>query len=179
MRAVKGFFHKLWQAWNGDFNFDKWFNKRRKLREAKNPLVKLWHRHYLMKMNNKYAAFIPPTLDIPRSVTFPHGISGIFISVGAKLGENCVIFQQVTIGSNTLEGSKRQGSPILEDNVFVGAGAKIIGGVTVGAGSRVAAGCALSEDVPPDSTVLPGKPVIRPGRPGRDNSFRTPPAAFS
>lgn len=179
MRAVKGFFHKLWQAWNGDFNFDKWFNKRRKLREAKNPLVKLWHRHYLMKMNNKYAAFIPPTLDIPRSVTFPHGISGIFISVGAKLGENCVIFQQVTIGSNTLEGSKRQGSPVLEDNVFVGAGAKIIGGVTVGAGSRVAAGCALSEDVPPDSTVLPGKPVIRPGRPGRDNSFRTPPAAFS
>lgn len=176
---MKGFFHKLWQAWNGDFNFDKWFNKRRKLREAKNPLVKLWHRHYLMKMNNKYAAFIPPTLDIPRSVTFPHGISGIFISVGAKLGENCVIFQQVTIGSNTLEGSKRQGSPVLEDNVFVGAGAKIIGGVTVGAGSRVAAGCALSEDVPPDSTVLPGKPVIRPGRPGRDNSFRTPPAAFS
>lgn len=176
---MKGFFHKLWQAWNGDFNFDKWFNKRRKLREAKNPLVKLWHRHYLMKMNNKYAAFIPPTLDIPRSVTFPHGISGIFISVGAKLGENCVIFQQVTIGSNTLEGSKRQGSPVLEDNVFVGAGAKIIGGVTVGAGSRVAAGCALSEDVPPDSTVLPGKPVIRSGRPGRDNSFRTPPAAFS
>ena len=176
---MKRLLHKLWQRWNGDFDFDKWFAKRRKLREAKNPLVKLWHRHYLMKMNNKYAAFIPPTLDIPRSVTFPHGISGIFISVGAKVGEHCVIFQQVTIGSNTLEGSKRQGSPVLEDNVFVGAGARIIGGVTVGAGSRVAAGCALSEDVPPDSTVLPGRAVIRPGQPGRDNSFRTPPAAFS
>ena len=90
-----------------------------------------------------------------------------------------MIFQQVTIGSNTLEGSKRQGSPVLEDRVFVGAGARIIGGVTIGAGSRVAAGCALSEDVPPDSTVLPGRAVIRPGQPGRDNSFRTPPAAFS
>jgi len=90
---VKRLFHKLWQRWNGDFNFDKWFEKRRKLREAKTPLAKLWHRHYLMKMNNKYAAFIPPTLYIPRSVTFPHGISGIFISVGAKLGEHCVIFQ--------------------------------------------------------------------------------------
>lgn len=176
---MKKLLHKLWQKWNGDFDFDKWFAKRRKLKAAKNPLVKLWHRHYLMKMNNKYAAFIPPTLDIPRSVTFPHGISGIFISVGAKLGEHCVIFQQVTIGSNTLEGSKRQGSPVLEDNVFVGAGAKIIGGVTIGAGSRIAAGCALSEDVPPDSTALPGKAVIRPGKPGRDNSFRTPPAAFS
>ena len=176
---MRRFFHKLWQRWNGDFNFDKWFQKRRKLQEAKNPLVKLWHRHYLMKMNNKYAAFIPPTLYIPRSVTFPHGISGVFISVGAKIGENCVIFQQVTIGSNTLEGSRRQGSPTLEDNVFVGAGAKIIGGDTIGAGSRVAAGCALSEDVPADSTVLPGKAVIRPGTPGRDNSFRTPPAAFS
>lgn len=176
---MRRFFHKLWQKWNGDFDFDKWFAKRRKFQAAKNPLAKLWHRHYLMKMNNRYAAFIPPTLYIPRSVTFPHGISGIFISVGAKIGENCVIFQQVTIGSNTLEGSKRQGSPTLEENVFVGAGAKIIGGVTVGEGTRVAAGCALSEDVPANSTVLPGKAVIRPGTPGRDNSFRTPPAAFS
>ncbi len=171
---ARGIAHRLWQWWNGDFNFDKWFQKRAKFQRAKNPVVRLWHRHYLMKMNNRYNAFIPPTLDIPRSVTFPHGISGVYISVGAHIGEGCVIFQQVTIGSNTLEGSKRQGSPTLEDHVFVGAGARIIGKVTVGEGSRVAAGCALSEDVPAWSTVLPGRAVIRPGRPGRDNSFRTP-----
>lgn len=175
---AKGLAHRLWQSWNGDFNFDKWFAKRRKLKEAKSPLAKLWHRHYLMKMNNRYNAFIPPTLDIPRSVVFPHGIAGVFISVGAKIGEGCVIFQQVTIGSNTLPNSKRQGSPVLEDHVFVGAGAKIIGAVTVGRGSRVAAGCALAQDVPPGTTVLPGKPELRPGDPDRDNGFYTPKAAF-
>lgn len=170
--------HRLWHAWNGDFNFDKWFAVRAKFQAARNPVAKLWYRHYLTKVNNRFCAFIPPTLYIPRSVVFPHGISGVYLSVGAKIGEGCVIFQQVTIGSNTLAGSRRQGSPVLEDHVFVGAGARIIGQVTIGAGSRIAAGCALSEDVPPDSTVLPGHPVIRPGQPGRDNSFRTPQAAF-
>lgn len=175
---AKGLVHRLWQRWNGDFNFDKWFRYRRRFQTAKNPVWKLWCRHYLMKMNNRYNAFIPPSLIIPRSVVFPHGISGVYLSVGCKLGEGCVIFQQVTIGSNTLPDSKRQGSPILEDHVFVGAGARIIGAVTVGRGSRIAAGCALSEDVPPGSTVVPGKPTIRPGDPDRDNSFRTPDAAF-
>jgi serine O-acetyltransferase len=44
---------------------------------------------------------------------FPHGIKGIFVSSGAKIGKACVIFQQVTIGSNTLEGSKGYGSPLI------------------------------------------------------------------
>lgn len=176
---ARGALHRLWQSWNGDFNFDKWFRVRARFQRTKNPVAKLWYRHYLMKMNNRYNAFIPPALVIPRSVVFPHGISGIFLSVGCVIGENCVIFQQVTLGSNTLEGSKRTGSPVLEDNVFIGAGARVIGGVTLGRGCRVAAGCALSQDVPPGATALPGKAVIRPGDPERDNSFRTPAAAFA
>lgn len=171
---AKGLPHRLWQWWNGDFNFDRWFAHRAKLEKAKSPLAKLWHRHYLMKMNNRYAAFIPPTLHIPRSTVFPHGISGVFLSVNCVLGENCVIFQQVTLGSNTLEGSKRQGSPILEDNVFVGAGVRIIGKVTIGAHSRIAAGTALSTDVPPNTTVYPPRPTMRTDEDLRVNTFRTP-----
>jgi serine O-acetyltransferase len=42
---------------------------------------------------------------------FPHGINGVFVSGGAIIGRNCVIFQQVTIGSNTLSDSDGKGSP--------------------------------------------------------------------
>lgn len=173
-----GLARKIQNAWNGEFNFDKYFSGREKYQHSKNPLARLWYGHYCAKENNRWCASIPLPLKLPRSVQFPHGISGIYISVGARIGEGCVIFQQVTIGSNTLPNSKHQGSPVLEDHVFVGAGAKIIGAVTVGRGSRVAAGCALAQDVPPGTTVLPGKPELRPGDPDRDNGFYTPKAAF-
>ena len=62
--------------------------------------------------------------------------------------------QQVTIGSNTTKGSKRNGSPLIEDDVFIGAGAKIIGNVRVGHNSRIGANCVVVKDVPPNSVVV-------------------------
>lgn len=53
--------------------------------------------------------------DVP---VFPHGMYGIFVSDGAEIGKNAVIFQQVTIGSNTLADSRKQGSPVIGDNVY-------------------------------------------------------------
>lgn len=64
--------------------------------------------------------------DVP---VFPHGMYGIFVSDGAEIGKNAVIFQQVTIGSNTLADSRKQGSPVIGDNVYIGSGAKIIGNI--------------------------------------------------
>ena len=89
--------------------------------------------------------------DIP---CFPHGLSGVFISTGAKIGKNCVIFHQVTIGSNTLENSKNIGAPTIGDNVFIGAGAKIIGKVHIGNNVRIGAGAVVVCDVPDNSTVV-------------------------
>lgn len=57
---------------------------------------------------------------------FPHGMKSIFVSGDAKIGKNCVIFQQVTIGSNTLSDSRSRGAPVIGDNCYIGAGAKII-----------------------------------------------------
>ena len=91
---------------------------------------------------------------------FPHGISGIYISSEAKIGSNVTILQQVTIGSNTISGSKSIGAPTVGNNVYIGAGAKIIGNVHVGDNSIIGANCIVVEDVPCNSTVVLQKPRI-------------------
>ena len=91
---------------------------------------------------------------------FPHGTKGVFISGGAAVGKNCVIFQQVTIGSNTLIDSAGVGVPIVGDNCYIGAGAKIIGNVKVGDNVRISANAVVYKDVPSDSTVLAGEMKI-------------------
>ena len=104
-----------------------------------------------------------------RPVT-PHGILGIFISGGAKIGKNCVIFQHVTIGSNTVSDSKGQCSPVLGDNVYIGAGAKIIGNVKIGNNVRIGANAVVFTDVPDNSVVVMSKPRII-AKEGMDNKF--------
>ncbi len=88
---------------------------------------------------------------------FPHGPVGLFVSSEAHIGKKCVIFQQVTIGSNTLKDGKNIGAPWLEDNVYIGCGAKIIGNVHVGKNARIGANCVVVKDVPANSvTVIRG-----------------------
>lgn len=82
----------------------------------------------------------------------PHGLNGIIVSHNAVIGKNCTIFHQVTIG----EG--RGGAPVIGDDVLIGAGAKIIGGVHIGDRVRIGAGCVVMEDIPDDTTVLPPEP---------------------
>ena len=87
---------------------------------------------------------------------FPHGYSGVYISGGARVGRRCVIFQQVTIGSDSLAGSGNSGSPTIGDDCYIGAGAKIIGNVKIGNGCRIGANAVVYKDVPPNSTVVGG-----------------------
>lgn len=81
----------------------------------------------------------------------PHGLYGIIVSHNAEIGENTIIFHQVTIG----EG--KGGAPIIGDNVLIGAGAKIIGRVKIGNNVKIGAGCVVMEDIPENATVYPGK----------------------
>ena len=92
--------------------------------------------------------------DFAEVPTFPHGFYGIFISEGAKIGKNCVIFHQVTIGSNTIPGSAGRGCPTLGDHVYIGCGAKIIGNVRIGNNVRIGANCVVTRDVPDNATVV-------------------------
>lgn len=75
-------------------------------------------------------------------------------------GGGCTIFQGVTIGSITTEGSKRPGAPTIGCDCYIGAGAKVVGGVTVGDGCRIGANCVVARDVPPNSTVVPPAPRV-------------------
>ena len=79
---------------------------------------------------------------------FPHSFNGIFISHNAHIGKNVIIFQQVTIGSNTTIGSKNQGAPTIGNNVYIGCGAKFIGNCSIGENVRVGANCIVTKDVP-------------------------------
>ena len=83
----------------------------------------------------------------------PHGLNGIIISHNAVIGKNCTIFHQVTIGQG------REGAPVIGDNVLIGAGAKVIGGIRVGNNVKIGSGCVVMEDVPDNTTVIPVAPI--------------------
>ncbi|MCB9747044.1 MAG: serine acetyltransferase [Candidatus Omnitrophica bacterium] len=89
---------------------------------------------------------------------FPHGICGIFISGGVVIGKNCVIFQHVTIGSNTLYDSKTKGFPTIGDNCYIGAGAKIIGNIKIGNNCRIGANCVVYQNLN-DNTCAVSQPT--------------------
>jgi serine O-acetyltransferase len=111
---------------------------------------------------NRYGAYIGHSARFAGEPCLPHGLYGIFIAGGARIGRNCVIFQQVTLGANAIPGSRSVGCPTIGDNVYIGAGAKIIGNVQVGSNSRIGANCVVTADVPANSlVVLPPPRVIQ------------------
>lgn len=90
----------------------------------------------------------------------PHGLKGVFVSGGATIGYGCVIFQNVTIGSNSIPTSKTCGSPTVGNNCYIGVGAVIVGDITVGNNCRIGANCTVFFDIPDNSVVLSSKPRV-------------------
>lgn len=117
------------------------------------------------------SSFIGQKTEFSNNPVMPHGLHGIHISAGAKIGRDVVIFQNVTIGSNTLADSKRQGAPIIGDNVLIGAGAAVIGKVRIGNNCRIGANCIVTKDMPDNTTAVIGDiRFIQHNKP-LDNSF--------
>ena len=108
---------------------------------------------YFRYMENK-TCWIGLNSNVRGGVITPHGLFGIFISDKALIGQNAVIFHHVTIGSNNLKDSLKRGSPIIGDNVYIGAGAKIIGAVRIGNNVRIGANCIVVKDVPDNCVVV-------------------------
>ena len=99
---------------------------------------------------------IHPGAKIGRSLIIDHGM-GVVIGETAVIGDNVILYQGVTLGGTSLLKEKRH--PTLENGVVVGAGAKVLGDIVVGEGSRIGANSVVVESVPQYSTVvgIPGK----------------------
>ena len=94
---------------------------------------------------------IHPGATIGKGLFIDHG-TGVVIGETAEIGENCTIYQGVTLGGTGKDHGKRH--PTLGNNVMVGAGAKVLGPFKVGDNSRIAAGAVVLSEVPENSTAV-------------------------
>lgn len=103
---------------------------------------------------------IHPGAKIGRRFFIDHG-AGVVIGETAEVGDDVTLYHGVTLGGTSWTSGKRH--PTLQDGVLIGAGAKILGPITVGVGARVGANSVVIEDVPPGMTVvgIPGR-VVKP-----------------
>lgn len=109
---------------------------------------------------------IHPGAVIGRRFFIDHGM-GVVIGETAEIGDDVMLYHGVTLGGRTREGGKRH--PTLGDGVAVGAGAKILGPVVIGAGSAVGANAVVTKDAPEDS-ILVGVPAKARRRTDRDDT---------
>ncbi|WP_297855318.1 serine O-acetyltransferase [Elioraea sp.] len=103
---------------------------------------------------------IHPAARIGRRLVIDHG-DGVVIGETAEIGDDVLMYHQVTLGGTSLAGGKRH--PTIGDKAILGAGAKILGPIVVGEGARVGANAVVLSDVPPGQTVvgIPARPVDR------------------
>lgn len=101
---------------------------------------------------------IHPAATIGRRLVIDHG-TGIVVGATAEIGDDCLLYQCVTLGGTGISSGKRH--PTLGNDVMVGSGAKILGPIRIGDHARVAANAVVLQNVPDNSTVVgvPGRVV--------------------
>ena len=106
---------------------------------------------------------IHPGATIGRGFFIDHGM-GVVIGETTEIGDNCSIYQGVTLGGTGKDVGKRH--PTLGNNVMVGAGAKVLGPFTIGDNSKIAAGAVVLKEIPDESTAVgvPARVVRQQGR---------------
>lgn len=109
---------------------------------------------------------IHPGAEIGERLFIDHGMA-VVIGETAVIGDDVTLYQGVTLGGTSLKGGKRH--PTLQDNVIVGAGAQVLGPITVAEGARIGANAVVLKDVPSGATMvgIPARPVV-----ARDASLR-------
>ena len=123
---------------------------------------------------------IHPRAQIGQGLFIDHG-TGVVIGETAEIGDDVTIYQGVTLGGTGFATGKRH--PTIEDNVTIGSGAKLLGPITIGHGSKIGANSVVIHDVAPNSTVVgvPGHPVrvegVRPEGPDADWAHLPDPVA--
>lgn len=103
------------------------------------------------RSRRKFGVEIHPGAQLGRRFLIDHGM-GIVVGETTITGDDCMIYQGVTLGGTGKETGKRH--PTLGNNVVVGVGAKVLGSITVGDNAKVGGGAVVVKDVPPDCTVV-------------------------
>ncbi|REL31562.1 serine O-acetyltransferase [Thalassotalea euphylliae] len=108
-----------------------------------------------------FACDLKYTADVGKNVGFFHNGLGVVIHRDAQIGDDCLIYQNVTIGGNGKTGDEN-GVPTIGKGVFIGAGAVILGPVTIGDGAKIGANSVVLSDVEPNTTVvgIPARRVV-------------------
>jgi len=134
----------------------------------------LWHHNaklparFLAELMRKWTGVeIHPGAVLGAGVFIDHA-TGVVIGETAEVGDNVTIYHGVTLGGTSLDRVKRH--PTVEDEVTIGAGAKVLGAITIGAGSQIGANSVVVKSVPAGAVVVgvPGQIV------GRDQSHGMP-----
>lgn len=139
------------------YRFGRWANYSCKIPIVR-FVVKLFY-FFLRKFSEMIIGVgIWPTSDIGPGLKIEHW--GGIIIVAKKIGKNCRISQQVTIGH--IGGFKGGGTPTIGDNVYIGAGAKILGEIKIGNNVKIGANAVVITDVPDNATAVgvPAKVII-------------------
>ena len=116
------------------------------------------------RVSETFAVDLHPAARIGKGILIDHG-TGVVIGETAVVGDDVSLLHEVTLGGTGKEGGDRH--PKVGSGVLIGAGAKILGNIRVGDGSKVAAGSVVLHDVPPHATVA-GVPARVVGHPATD-----------
>ena len=119
-----------------------------------------WARWLSQRAVRKTGIEIHPGAQIGKGLFIDHG-SGVIIGETTIIGDNCTLYQGVTLGGTGKEQGKRH--PTIGNNVMISAGAKVLGSFKIGDNSKIGSGSVVLHEVPPNSTVVgvPGRVVER------------------
>ncbi len=122
--------------------------------------LKLWGRMVSQLVRSLTGIEIHPGATVKEGFFIDHGM-GVVIGETAEIGSQVTLYHGVTLGGTSLEKGKRH--PTIGDRVVIGAGAKVLGAITIGADSRIGANAVVVKPVPPNSVVVgvPGQIVSR------------------
>ncbi|WP_353720818.1 serine acetyltransferase [Dyadobacter sp. 676] len=149
--GTKAFLSRL--LFNYPFRFIAFFRLSQKYSKS-SPLGMLYRLLY-RRYGVKYGIQIPLSVQIGKGLLLPH-FGGIVVNSQCRIGDNCTLLHNVTIG-NTKRGEKK-GAPSIGNRVYIGPGAVIVGGIVVGDNVLIAPNSYVNLDVPSNSVVV-GNPA--------------------
>ena len=139
------------------YNHEKYWHRREVVVDSAkgNILIKLWYLLYIKRVDARLHCSLGTNVNIGNNYAtppnFPHGPSGIIIAPDVTCGSFCRIYQQVTITGGGVK---------IGNNCLIGAGAKILHGVTIGDNVKIGANCVVSQDVPSNSIAVMPRDII-------------------